>query len=556
MNVQATPRARGFRPIVGDLEDRRLMSVAVVEVLNRSSYNVTASYRWSPTSAWSTFKEAPGQGMLFWANMSGSLAPQVFCNTTTSAGSQMTFTLVQGYGQWSGSGTPPAAAARVYQFQNTTTGLWLYYAPTARPAAPSLTGMATSPTQVKLSWNGVSNAAGYYVDEWINGAWSPIGTMAPGTTACTVGGLSPNATYYFLVGAFNAGGITWSANRGVTTSPPSGPAPTEPAAAAAYSPVNGTLFGLGGPSYLDVNQGVVGDCWLLSSLAAVAVRYPADIKSMFTYKGTAVAGGATVGVYTVRFYDANGIARYVTVDTELPGGGNYYDRPNNGVLWVALAEKAYAEANGAGYVTTLHPGVNSYAALDYGYPSWAIQAITGSASSYATTDFSNLAAAWASGKVVVISSDTNPTSSLIIDRHCYAVVGYNASSNLPFTVYNPWGPSTATYNGHSVFGLFTASAGFLAQNYDAESFGAGTSNAPGTGAQRPSSPAACVPPITLGVVVPDAGTARAFPAHPKAQAGRPQSETIRLAHHAAPRTVPALATTESERHLYAWALTS
>ena len=51
-----------------------------------------------------------------------------------------------------------------------------------------------------------------------------------------------------------------------------------PAAATGYSNVNGTLFGPNGPSYLDVEQGGVGDCWLMASLAEVAARDPADVR--------------------------------------------------------------------------------------------------------------------------------------------------------------------------------------------------------------------------------------------------------------------------------------
>ena len=37
-------------------------------------------------------------------------------------------------------------------------------------------------------------------------------------------------------------------------------------------------------------------------------------------------------------------------------------------LWVALAEKAYAEANALGYVTTNGDGMDSYSAMNYGDP--------------------------------------------------------------------------------------------------------------------------------------------------------------------------------------------
>src|SRR4029077_18938225 len=103
-----------------------------------------------------------------------------------------------------------------------------------------------------------------------------------------------------------------------------------PAAAKGYSPVSGSLFGANGPSWQDVQQGAVGDCWLLASLAEVAARAPSDIQKMFTYDGTTVDNGSMVGIYTVRLFDNSGVPHNMTVDTELPAGGSYYDHVVNG----------------------------------------------------------------------------------------------------------------------------------------------------------------------------------------------------------------------------------
>ncbi|MGA2253370.1 MAG: C2 family cysteine protease [Thermoguttaceae bacterium] len=243
-----------------------------------------------------------------------------------------------------------------------------------------------------------------------------------------------------------------------------------PVAATAYTPVSGSLFGPGGPSYLDVQQGYVGDCWLLASLAEVAARDPQDIQSMFTADGTTVENGSTVSLYTVRFFNSAGVAKYFTVDTELPSGGGLYDHAVNGVLWVALAEKAYAEANGANFVTTGSRGSDPYDALNNGDPSWALQAITGkSATDYAINP-ANIAAAWNSGELILLTTST-PASSEILGDHCYAVVNYTASSSNPFEVYNPWGINTASADG--VYGLFSTNANFLSQNFTGQSFGTG-----------------------------------------------------------------------------------
>jgi hypothetical protein len=359
--------------------------------------------------------------------------------------------------------------------------------PTLRlPAAPSFAVSVVSSTQINLAWNTVSGASGYLVDELINGAWKQIGSFGSGATGYSVTGLSANSTYYFDVAAYNSAGVAWANYQSATTRGAGGGggagALTEPAAQTGYSAVSGSLFGANGPSYLDVEQGYLGDCWLLASLAAVAARDPADIRSMFTADGTAVENGSAVSLYTVRFYNSNGVAQYVTVDTELPSGGDYYDYPANGVLWVALAEKAYAEANGAGIVTTMSERSDSYAALNGGDPAWALQAITGKSANDFAINPANIAAAWNAGEIIVLGSSPTPASPYIVGdsqgTHAYAVVNYTASSSSPFEVYNPWGTNSAgwalgTFNGHEVYGLFWASASFLSQNFAGQSIGMG-----------------------------------------------------------------------------------
>jgi hypothetical protein len=251
----------------------------------------------------------------------------------------------------------------------------------------------------------------------------------------------------------------------------------QPHADADYSAVSGPLFGPHGPSYLDVCQGDEGDCWLLASLAEVAARDPKTISSMFTYDGTAMENGSLVRIYAVRFYNSSGVARYVTVDTELPAGGGMFDHPVNGVLWVALVEKAYVEANALGYVGTGHEYNDFYNALNGGDPGWALQAITGKPASFYSLNPSNIAAAWKQGKLIVLGTPGNPPNSKIVGDHCYAVVGYNPASSQPFKVFNPWGGTTASpwcIQSGQVYGLFSANATFLAQNFNYESVAAGT----------------------------------------------------------------------------------
>ena len=257
-----------------------------------------------------------------------------------------------------------------------------------------------------------------------------------------------------------------------------------PASATGYSPApaSAPLFNGGTPSYLDMQQGAVGDCWLDASLAEVAARAPQDIKNMFVYNGTTTDNGATVGLYSVLLFEPNGIGFYVKVDTALPNGGSYYNHVANALgpqsRWTALAEKAYAEANTLGFVTTGNKGANSYAALGGGDPSWALQAITGNSANSTNLNTGNIVNAWNAGQFVVLCT-SSPSSSYIVGNHCYAMVGYNASSGLPFQIFNPWGTQSDGYapgQSGKIYGLFNANAPFVSQNFAYQGIGSSAPN--------------------------------------------------------------------------------
>ena len=207
---------------------------------------------------------------------------------------------------------------------------------------------------------------------------------------------------------------------------------------ATYRIVSGALF-VNGAAYSDVAQGGLGDCYYVAALADVARYSPQVIQQMFTDNGD--------GTFTVRFFH-NGKADYVTVDRSLATNsagratyanfGGRYDSTGN-ELWVALAEKAYAQMNEAGWLG--HAAANSYAAIDGGYSDAAISHITGSGAGWrwlqnaAPTD---LIAAVSAGKYTVLASKSGTLGYGVIADHGYALVGYNAATG-GFTLYNPWG---------------------------------------------------------------------------------------------------------------------
>jgi hypothetical protein len=122
---------------------------------------------------------------------------------------------------------------------------------------------------------------------------------------------------------------------------------------------------VGAPSFSDLHQGTLGDCYFLSAMASVADASTQTVASMFIPDGG--------GVYTVRFYTSNGTADYVTVNSSLPVsyGSLAFDGmgvPTGSVnLWLPLAEKAYAEWNETGNEIQPQTGVNTYAAISGGW---------------------------------------------------------------------------------------------------------------------------------------------------------------------------------------------
>ncbi len=206
-----------------------------------------------------------------------------------------------------------------------------------------------------------------------------------------------------------------------------------------YSAVSGPLFGSSGPSVADEHQGLIGDCYLISSLGTIADTAPAAIENMIVPNGD--------GTWTVRFFN-NGKADYVTVNNELPTSngmlvfdGYGYGTTNSPGLWIALIEKAYAQWNETG--NEGRNGTNTYAGIQAGWMANVDAQVLGqAASSYnisSTSDLQALVAGMTNNEAVTIATDgQNSLPYGLYGSHAYAVTGYNPS-NQTFTLYNPWG---------------------------------------------------------------------------------------------------------------------
>jgi hypothetical protein len=217
----------------------------------------------------------------------------------------------------------------------------------------------------------------------------------------------------------------------------------------------GDLF-VNGPSYQDINQGNLGDCYFMSALGTVAQHSPDTISNMFIDNGD--------GTFTVTFF-SSGVKQFVTVDRMLPadrrgfavfaGVGFMFSTIRNTVasqnaeLWVALAEKAFVQLSESGW--TGQASTNTYDAIDGGFPDLAYRQLTGkSTSSYGLGDsaggvLGGMEAYNNQGLALMLWTKESGVQDGWTKNHVYMVVGYDPVARL-FKIANPHGPeAAATY---------------------------------------------------------------------------------------------------------------
>ena len=286
-----------------------------------------------------------------------------------------------------------------------------------------------------------------------------------------------------------------------------------PTADQAYQATTLPLFGTGGPVYSDVVQGNDGDCYFLASLAATAARSPQAIRNMFTDNGD--------GTYSVRFFKS-GVAEYVTVDRQLPGGGTDMASTTSGSIWVALAEKAFVQMNESNWLSTTTPGQNAYSAIYNGSDWVALNAINGKAATggpFSSTSTPSIDTTWANGQAMVLYTTGNAYSTTVVSKHVYAVVGYNSTTKL-YTVYNPWGlaggtePNPTTGKQDFKAGLLTLTTTQIRSLFNGEDSTTASASAPSPSTARlevlaPAATCSQASPLIVPLVVGDPQAAAA-----------------------------------------------
>ena len=193
----------------------------------------------------------------------------------------------------------------------------------------------------------------------------------------------------------------------------------------------------------DVKQGLLGDCYLMAGLAAIAKTNPDVIRKAIRDNGD--------GTYTVTFHPEaeSGIKKIfgmrstveVTVTNEFPHTKGAIDPAfaklsNDSEMWPMLIEKAYAKYKGG------------YANIELGNAGEFIELLTGNDSVHtnvADVDFATLKRQVDQGDAVTTGTPDklNNPPQFVSEDHAY-VVQHVDLNNKTVTLYNPWGTEHPT----------------------------------------------------------------------------------------------------------------
>jgi hypothetical protein len=218
---------------------------------------------------------------------------------------------------------------------------------------------------------------------------------------------------------------------------------------------NRSLWGTGA-TVSDVNQGNLGDCYYLATLAGLANSSAATLQELAVDLGD--------GTYAVQF-TSNGTTSYVRVDGDLAatssGSLEYNSTGASGDLWACIMEKAYV---------FFASRANTYAGIEGGLMSQAFSAlgIANTTSNPATTSttalYNSISAALAAGHAVTVGTFSTVAAGIpLVGGHAYTVISASSDTagNITYVLRNPWGVDGATNSSDPNDGLITVTAAQL-----------------------------------------------------------------------------------------------
>ncbi|XP_017292898.1 calpain-9 isoform X2 [Kryptolebias marmoratus] len=200
-------------------------------------------------------------------------------------------------------------------------------------------------------------------------------------------------------------------------------------------------FIVNGASRLDICQGQLSDCWVLSAIASLAV-HPSLLKKVVPLNQSFQDGYN--GSFTFSFWQY-GQWEEVRIDDLLPTKGNklvYLSSPERQEFWSSLLEKAYAKLKGG------------YRALDMGFPHEAMVDMTGGVAevfniTLLTSNLPDLLRHFlAKGALINCANNKGPLEQMnelgIMFRHAYSLTAVEKVKTAYGVVdlvriLNPWG---------------------------------------------------------------------------------------------------------------------
>ena len=225
-----------------------------------------------------------------------------------------------------------------------------------------------------------------------------------------------------------------------------------------YTQAGGELF-VDGVDAGDIDQGATGSCYFLSALAGTANDKSEIIEDMFEDNGD--------GTYSVRFY-TNGQADYVTVDSMMAtkdcgtylhanaGGDNGAQNivSDDNELWVALAEKAYAQLNESGRLgqqeATNRYGIAGNEGISWGSRTNGIEHVTGLSASWGNLNASGNNGVSSAELQNLVNGDNVVTVGW--SGHARSIIGYDAITG-DYDIRNPYDRNHSSLTHAELIGL-------------------------------------------------------------------------------------------------------
>lgn len=206
----------------------------------------------------------------------------------------------------------------------------------------------------------------------------------------------------------------------------------------------------------DIEQGQIGDCWVLAALGPVAQDDPDFIREHVRYD-------AKAGTYTVTLYD-DGEPVDVVVDASVVENGAR--DPNGNPNYASIYEKAMASFHGG-----------SYDDIDGGHSDDAFETITGrDADSGGESSFDDIQDRLDNGDLMAVGTEDDDAfwwwedevdDSTIVPNHAYMVDRIEERDGQRMIhLINPWGPDGGTLDGEQKVGDVWLTEDEYKENFD------------------------------------------------------------------------------------------